>query len=104
MLDTNKKWNDFLDQNYCKKGAVSGQRPCDDGVTCSDCRADGVADLFQEWSKTHKTECLVVYFFEVQDDSGEIRQHVCDSRNELSEFVSNYGKNIEIVDIETEYR
>lgn len=99
-----KKWEDFLDQNYCIKGAVSGKRPCEDGVACDDCKTDGVTALFEEWSKTHKTEYLVVHFFELDDDSGEMREQACDSRDAVTEFVNNYGAGIEIVDIKKEFR
>jgi len=104
VLDTSKKWNEFLDAHYCKVSVVNGKRPCEDGVTCTDCKADGVAALFEEWSKTHKAEYLVVHYYELDDDSGEMREKVCDSRNAVTEFVNNYGAGIEIVDIVTEYR
>lgn len=104
VLDTSKKWHEFLDAHYCKVSVVNGKRPCEDGVTCADCKADGVAALFEEWSKTHKAEYLVVHYYELDDDSGVMREKVCDSRNAVTEFVNNYGAGIEIVDIVTEYR
>lgn len=63
-----------------------------------------MAALFEEWSKTHKAEYLVVHYYELDDDSGVMREKVCDSRNAVTEFVNNYGAGIEIVDIVTEYR
>ncbi len=49
------KWERFLNQYFCYKNSQTGNRPCDSGRPCDNCKTEQAQQQYAAWlSKAHE--------------------------------------------------